>query len=38
MIKKDWLQWEQSSEVVELQQQIKRLLDPVNILNPGKAI
>lgn len=38
LIKKDWLQWEQSSEVVELQQQIKRLLDPLNILNPGKAI
>ncbi|MGH3654993.1 FAD-binding oxidoreductase [Glutamicibacter sp.] len=38
LIKKDWLQWEQATEVIELQQQIKKLLDPLNILNPGKAI
>ncbi|TDU18098.1 FAD-linked oxidase C-terminal domain-containing protein [Arthrobacter sp. JUb115] len=38
LIKKDWLQWEQATEVIELQQQIKNLLDPLNILNPGKAI
>lgn len=38
LIKKDWLPWEQSSQVIELQQKIKGLLDPMNILNPGKAI
>lgn len=38
LIKRDWLAWEQSSEVIDLQHQIKRILDPLNILNPGKAI
>lgn len=38
LIKKDWLAWEQSSDVIDLQHQIKSLLDPLNILNPGKAI
>lgn len=38
LIKKDWLSWEQSDEVLQLQHQIKALLDPLNILNPGKAI
>ncbi|MGP5263701.1 FAD-binding oxidoreductase [Glutamicibacter arilaitensis] len=38
LIKKDWLAWEQSDEVLQLQHQIKALLDPLNILNPGKAI
>lgn len=38
LIKKDWLAWEQSLDVSELQHQIKALFDPLNILNPGKAI
>lgn len=38
LIKKDWLPWEQSADVVQLQRSIKSLLDPLNILNPGKAI
>ncbi|WP_239464116.1 FAD-linked oxidase C-terminal domain-containing protein [Glutamicibacter protophormiae] len=38
LIKKDWLPWEQSDQVIELQHKIKGLLDPTNILNPGKAI
>ncbi|MFJ2621793.1 FAD-binding oxidoreductase [Glutamicibacter sp. NPDC087344] len=38
LIKKDWLPWEQSSDVIELQHNLKRLLDPQNLLNPGKAI
>lgn len=38
LIKKDWLAWEQSQDVIDLQHQIKGLLDPLNILNPGKAI
>jgi len=38
LIKKDWLPWEQSEEVMNLQRSIKNLLDPLNILNPGKAI
>ncbi|KUM31618.1 FAD-linked oxidase [Arthrobacter sp. EpRS66] len=38
LIKKDWLPWEQSADVLELQRSIKGLLDPLNILNPGKGI
>lgn len=38
LIKKDWLPWEQSADVLQLQRSIKSLLDPLNILNPGKAI
>ncbi|UXN31965.1 FAD-linked oxidase C-terminal domain-containing protein [Glutamicibacter sp. M10] len=38
LIKKDWLPWEQSAEVIQLQRSIKALLDPLNILNPGKGI
>lgn len=38
LIKRDWLAWEQTSDVIELQHQIKQILDPRNILNPGKAI
>lgn len=38
LIKRDWLAWEQTSDVIDLQHQIKQLLDPQNILNPGKGI
>ena len=38
LIKKDWLPWEQSEDVLDLQRQIKQVFDPLNILNPGKAI
>lgn len=38
LIKKDWLPWEQSAEVLQIQRDIKSLLDPSGILNPGKAI
>lgn len=38
LIKKDWLVWEQSEAVREIQSAIKAVLDPENILNPGKAI
>ncbi|KSU62025.1 FAD-binding oxidoreductase [Arthrobacter sp. NIO-1057] len=38
LIKKDWLPWEQSAEVLQIQKDIKSLLDPSGILNPGKAI
>lgn len=38
LIKKDWLPWEQSTEVLQIQKAIKSLLDPSGILNPGKAI
>jgi len=38
LIKQDWLPWEQSADVLQLQRSIKSLLDPLNILNPGKAI
>jgi glycolate oxidase len=33
-----WLPWEQRHEVLQIQRGIKQLLDPGNILNPGKAI
>lgn len=33
-----WLAWEQQEEVLALQRSIKQLFDPLNILNPGKAI
>ncbi|WP_298255380.1 FAD-binding oxidoreductase [uncultured Arthrobacter sp.] len=36
--KQRWLAWEQSTEVRDLQAGIKRLFDPLGILNPGKAI
>lgn len=36
--KQRWLAWEQSTEVLDLQAGIKRLFDPLGILNPGKAI
>ncbi|MFL4480152.1 FAD-binding oxidoreductase [Paeniglutamicibacter sp. ORCA_105] len=36
--KRDWLAWEQSEEVLELQRKIKAVFDPQGILNPGKAI
>ncbi|THJ66662.1 FAD-binding protein [Arthrobacter echini] len=36
--KRRWLAWEQSEEVLDLQSGIKRLFDPLGILNPGKAI
>jgi len=38
LIKREWLGWEQQPEVLEIQRQVKQLLDPLNILNPGKAI
>ncbi|MFN0063523.1 MAG: FAD-binding oxidoreductase [Myxococcaceae bacterium] len=34
--KRDFLSLEQSPQVIELQRQIKRLLDPKGLLNPGK--
>lgn len=36
--KRRWLAWEQSSEVLALQARIKKVFDPLGILNPGKAI
>lgn len=33
-----WMHWEQSGPVVEIQRQIKQLVDPQGILNPGRAI
>ncbi|MGP9652448.1 FAD-binding oxidoreductase [Arthrobacter sp. MYb211] len=38
LIKRDWLSWEQTADVLLLQQEIKALFDPRNILNPGKAL
>ena len=37
-VKREWLAWEQSAEVLELQRKIKAVFDPQGILNPGKAI
>ena len=37
-VKREWLGWEQSPEIVELQRKIKDVFDPQGILNPGKAI
>lgn len=37
-VKREWLSWEQSEEIVELQRKIKAVFDPQGILNPGKAI
>ncbi|MHA7210304.1 FAD-binding oxidoreductase [Arthrobacter sp. MDT1-65] len=36
--KRRWLAWEQSPEVLGLQARIREVFDPLNILNPGKAI
>lgn len=36
--KLQWLPWEQSPEVLDLQQRIREVFDPRGILNPGKAI
>lgn len=36
--KRRWLPWEQSGEILALQADIKRIFDPLGILNPGKAI
>lgn len=33
-----WLAWEQREEVLALQRSIKQVFDPLNILNPGKAL
>ncbi len=33
-----WLDWEQSTEVIELQRSIKNVFDPDYRLNPGRAI
>lgn len=38
LIKREWLAWEQSSAVLEIQRQLKNVLDPQGLLNPGKAI
>ncbi|WP_431711161.1 FAD-binding oxidoreductase [Glutamicibacter uratoxydans] len=38
LIKREWLGWEQSETVLAIQRQLKDLLDPLGILNPGKAI
>ncbi|MGP5690702.1 FAD-binding oxidoreductase [Glutamicibacter ardleyensis] len=38
LIKREWLTWEQSQDVIQIQHDIKSLLDEKNILNPGKAI
>lgn len=38
LIKREWLPWEQSFDVIELQRSIKGVLDPCNLLNPGKLI
>lgn len=38
LIKREWLTWEQSQDVIQIQHGIKSLLDEKNILNPGKAI
>ncbi|MFC3298308.1 FAD-binding protein [Arthrobacter agilis] len=36
--KRRWLGWEQAVEVLDLQRRIKQVFDPLDILNPGKAI
>lgn len=36
--KLQWLPWEQSADVLDLQRRIKNVFDPLAILNPGKAI
>ncbi len=33
-----WLSWEQQEEVLTIQRRIKQIFDPLNILNPGKAL
>lgn len=38
LVKREWLGWEQSQDVIDLQHEIKTLLDKKNILNPGKAL
>src|SRR5690606_37284525 len=38
LLKKRWLELETGPVVTELHHGIKRLFDPLNILNPGKAI
>lgn len=38
LIKREWLGWEQHEDVLGIQRQLKSLLDPQGILNPGKAI
>jgi glycolate oxidase len=38
LLKRDWLERELGPDVVALQRQIKHLLDPYGILNPGKAL
>lgn len=38
LIKREWLGWEQKEDVLEIQRQLKAVLDPHGILNPGKAI
>lgn len=37
-VKREWLSWEQSAEVIEIQRKIKAIFDPQGLLNPGKAI
>ncbi|MHA7159561.1 FAD-binding oxidoreductase [Glutamicibacter endophyticus] len=37
-VKLPWLEWEQEPDVISLQHALKEVLDPLGILNPGKAI
>ncbi len=36
LLKQRYLPWEQAPPVIQLQRQLKRLLDPEDLLNPGK--
>jgi len=36
LAKRDFLEYEQGTEVVALERRIKTLFDPLGILNPGK--
>ena len=38
LLKRPYLPWEHSPELVEIQRRVKRSLDPANVLNPGKIL
>ena len=37
-IKRDWLSYSRSPQEIDLMGQLKRMMDPANILNPGRVI
>jgi len=38
LAKKKYMSWEQSEALIGLQKRLKRLLDPLDLLNPGKIL